>query len=161
MMGKPFVGRGLLGYDNTKQTFNYIWTSDMQTSMLVSQGKGTNDNKVITLEGKADCPATGQQDMPMKMVYRLLGPDKHVFEMYDGSKGENMKSMEITYTKKRWDVDLSRPFLVGRERAAAFALLRIPSPTFFLPSALSAPSVGNLFRVPSLPFCNMKSAICI
>jgi hypothetical protein len=99
MMGKAFTGRSLIGYDNTKQTFNTVWMSDMQTSMFTSEGKGDNGNKVITLEGKATCPATGRKDIPMKTVFRLMSPDKHVFEMFDGSKGENAKTMEITYTR--------------------------------------------------------------
>ena len=100
MMGKPFTGRSLMGYDNTKQKFNSVWVSDIQTSMFTSEGKGENGNKVITLEGKADCPATGRKDVPMKQVFRVLSPDKYTFEMFDGSKGENLRTMEITYTRK-------------------------------------------------------------
>lgn len=98
MMGKPFNGVTLLGFDNTKQKFQSVWISDMQTAMFVSEGKGDAGNKVITLEGKADCPATGRKDVPMRSVLRLLSADKHVFEMYDGSKN-NAKTMEITYTR--------------------------------------------------------------
>jgi len=98
MMGKSFTGRSLIGYDNTKQKFNMIWISDIQTSMFVTEGRGEDANKTITLEGKADCPATGQRDVPMKSVFKVLSPDKHIFEMYDGSKG-NAKTMEITYTR--------------------------------------------------------------
>jgi len=97
MMGKPFTGRTLLGFDNTKQTFNSVWMSDTQTSMFTSEGKG--DTKVITLEGKSSCPATGRRDIPMKTVLRIQSPDKHVLEMFDGSKG-NAKTMEITYTRQ-------------------------------------------------------------
>ena len=100
MMGRPFRGRTLMGYDNTKQTFNTVWVSDMQTSIFFSEGKGDSDNKVITLEGKATCPGTGQKDIPMKTVFRTVSPDKHIFEMYDGSKGPNTKTMEITYTRQ-------------------------------------------------------------
>jgi len=100
MMGKPFNGLSLLGYDNTKQTFNSVWVSDMQTSMFTTEGKGDSNNKVITLEGKASCAATGRNDVPMKTVFRILSADKHVFEMFDGSKGENAKTMEITYTRR-------------------------------------------------------------
>ncbi|MBC8001286.1 MAG: DUF1579 domain-containing protein [Opitutaceae bacterium] len=96
MMGKPFIGRSLMGYDNTKQAFNTVWISDMQTSMLTSEGKGENGNKVITLEGKSDCPATGQKDISIKTVFRVISPDKHVFEMFN----DGAKSMEITYTRK-------------------------------------------------------------
>jgi hypothetical protein len=34
----------------------------------------------------------------MKTVLRVISPDKHVLEMYDGSK--NAKTMEITYTRQ-------------------------------------------------------------
>ncbi len=99
MMGKPFNGRSLLGYDNIKQTFNTVWISDMQTSIFTSEGKGDNGYKVITLEGKSSCAATDRKDVPMKSVFRIVSPDKHTFEMFDVSKG-NAKTMEITYTRK-------------------------------------------------------------
>jgi len=100
MMGKPFRGRSLTGYDNTKQTFNSVWVSDMQTSMFTTEGKGDGGNKVITLEGTTSCAATGRKDVPMKVVRRVISPDKNIFEMFDGSKGENAKTMEITYTRQ-------------------------------------------------------------
>jgi len=98
MMGKPFTGSTLLGYDNTKQTFNSVWVSDTQTSMFTSEGKGDSAYKVITLEGRSSCAATGRKDVPMKTVLRVIGPDKHILEMFDGSQG-NAKMMEITYTR--------------------------------------------------------------
>ena len=96
MMGKPFTGRTLMGYDNIKQTFNTVWVSDMQTSMFTSEGKGENGNKVIALEGKANCPATGRKDISVKTVFRVISPDKHVFEMFN----DGVRTMEITYTRK-------------------------------------------------------------
>jgi len=96
MMGKPFTGRSLMGYDNIKQTFNTVWVSDMQTAIVTSEGKGEKDNKVITLEGKSNCPATGRKDIPMKTVFRVISPDKYIFEMFN----DGAKSMEITYTRK-------------------------------------------------------------
>lgn len=100
MMGKPFLGRSLLGYDNAKQKFISVWVSDIQTSMFTSEGKGDSGYKVITLEGKGDCPATNRKDVPMKQVFRVLGLDKYTFEMFDASKAENVRTMEITYTRK-------------------------------------------------------------
>jgi hypothetical protein len=96
MMGKPFTGRGLFGFDNTKRKFQSVWMDDMNTAMYRSEGRGESGNKVITLEGRADCPGTGQKDVPMKQVFRVLGPDKHVLEMFNGGN----KSMEITYTRQ-------------------------------------------------------------
>lgn len=99
-MGKPFRGMSLTGYDNTKQKYNSVWIDDMHTSMFTSEGEAENGDKVITLEGKMDCPLTGQKDIPMKQVFRIISRDKHVFEMHDPSKGDNSKTMEITYTRK-------------------------------------------------------------
>lgn len=97
MMGQPFSGISLMGYDNTKQTFNTVWISDMQTSIFTSEGKGESGNKVITLEGKSTCPTADKKDVTVKSVFRLISPDKHVFEMFDEDKG--MRTMEITYTR--------------------------------------------------------------
>jgi hypothetical protein len=96
MMGRPFTGRSLMGYDNFKQTFNTVWVSDMQTGIFTSEGRGESGNKVITLTGKTTCAATGQKDITMKSVFRVISPDKYVFEMFN----EGAKSMEITYTRK-------------------------------------------------------------
>ena len=98
MMGKPFTGISLMGYDNTKQAFNTVWVSDMQTSMFTSEGTGESGNKVITLEGKSTCPSAEQKETLIKSVFRILSSDKHVFEMFDETKG--MKTMEITYTRQ-------------------------------------------------------------
>lgn len=95
MMGKPFTGRGIFGFDNTKQKFVSIWLDDMNTAINVSEGRGDNNNQVISLEGKANCPATGQKDVPMGQIIRILGPDKHVVELYNDGR----KTMEITYTR--------------------------------------------------------------
>jgi hypothetical protein len=99
MMGKPFRGRTLIGYDNIKQTFQSVWISDMQTSMFVTEGKGEDGNKVITLRGTASCPMRERGDIPMKLVLRVIGPDKHTLEMFDESQGKSTKTMEITYIR--------------------------------------------------------------
>lgn len=99
-MGKPFRGISLTGYDNTKKKYNSVWIDDMHTSMFTSEGAADSGGKVLTFEGKMDCPMTGQKDMAMKHVVRVLNRDKHVFEMYDASKGKETKTMEITYTRK-------------------------------------------------------------
>jgi hypothetical protein len=68
--------------------------------MFISQGTAENGGRVITLEGKMDCPMTGEKDKPMKQVFRVISQDKHIFEMHDPSKGSNSKTMEIIYTRR-------------------------------------------------------------
>ena len=100
MMGKPFRGRTVMGFDNVTQTYRSVWISDMQTSMFVTEGKAENGNKVLTLRGTTSCPMREQGEIPMKLVLRVLAPDKHIFEMFDESQGPNVKTMEITYTRQ-------------------------------------------------------------
>jgi hypothetical protein len=96
MMGRPFNGRSFLGFNNVKQVYQSLWFDDMSTAMFTSEGKG--DQRTVTLEGKTSCPATERTDIPMKIVLRVTGPDRHTFEMFDCSDGE-VKTMEIQYTR--------------------------------------------------------------
>lgn len=98
MMGRPFQGRTVMGFNNVKQTYQSTWIDDMNTAMFCSEGKG--DAKQITLEGRSSCPATGRTDIPMRVVLRVIDANKHTFEMFDGSQG-NARTMEITYTRQQ------------------------------------------------------------
>jgi hypothetical protein len=100
MMGKPFTGLSLTGYDNQKQKYNSLWVDTMSTSIFTAEGTPSDGAKVITFNGKMDCPVTGEKDMSVKQVLRIINKDKHIFEMHDVRKGESSKTMEITYTRK-------------------------------------------------------------
>jgi hypothetical protein len=100
MMGKPFRGMSLTGYDNLKGKYTSVWVDDMSTAIFTSTGTSDDGGKAITFSSKMDCPATGEKDMPVKQVLRIISADKHIFEMHDPRKGEDSKTMEITYTRK-------------------------------------------------------------
>ncbi len=100
MMGKPFHGMSLTGYDNQKQKYNSVWVDEMSTAIFTQEGTASEGGKVITFDSKMDCPMTGEKDMPVRQVLRIVSPDKHILEMHDPRKGENSKNMEITYTRK-------------------------------------------------------------
>jgi hypothetical protein len=99
-MGKPFHGISYTGYDNVRQKYRSVWIDDMSTTMVTSEGDADSDGKVITFGGDYACALTGEKHKETKQIYRILGPDKHVFEMHDPSKGDKSKEMEITYTRK-------------------------------------------------------------
>jgi hypothetical protein len=100
MMGQPFNGRGLVGYDKEKKKYISTWVDDMGTGVFVSEGTADASGKVITQEGKMDDPTTGEKDKTMRLITRIISPDKHTFEMHDLGKGADSKVMEITYTRK-------------------------------------------------------------
>jgi hypothetical protein len=100
IMGQPFEGLGLTGYDNTLKKFTGLWIDSMSTGMMTSEAaldaSGTLLNSVETYPD----PLTGTMKKT-RSVFRLVNADTHVMEMYDtGPDGKEFKMMEITYTRK-------------------------------------------------------------
>jgi hypothetical protein len=99
MMGRPFTGQGMRGYDNVSGKYWSTWIDSMSTGLMVSEG---------TCDDKNACKFTGSWNDPIKktpvtarMTSRWTSPTTEVFEMYGpGRDGKEMKMMEITYTKK-------------------------------------------------------------
>lgn len=100
MMGTPFRGMSLTGYDNVRQKYRSVWIDDMSTSMVTSEGDADAAGKVFTFGGDYACAMTGEKNKKSTLIYRVISKDKHVFEMHDPALGENSKMMEITYTRK-------------------------------------------------------------
>lgn len=98
MMGKPFTGQGMSGYDNVKQKFVTTWIDSGSTGIGYGEGAADKDGKVTILMKYADVmsgkPAT------MRVVTRWEGNDKHVSEFFEKKGGKEVKTMEIAYTRK-------------------------------------------------------------
>ena len=85
---------------NVRQKYRSVWIDDMSTTMVTSEGDADTNGKVIILGGDYACAMTGEKHKEAKQIYRIISHDKHVFEMHDPTKGDNSKTMEITYTRK-------------------------------------------------------------
>jgi len=96
----PFEGHGITGYDNFNKRFFNVWVDNMGTGVMNSTGKTDDGGKTITMTGEYDDPMTGKKQK-VRSVLKNLGPEKHVFEMYNiGEDGKEFKGLEVTYTKK-------------------------------------------------------------
>ncbi len=99
MMGMPFTGHGMMGYDNVSGKYWSTWTDSMSTGVMVSEG---------TCDAEKACSFTGSWNDPikkgpvtMRMTTRWTSPTTQIFEMHGpGKDGKEMKMMEMTYTKK-------------------------------------------------------------
>ncbi len=98
-MEKPFEGFGLLGYDLLKKEYVSAWTDSMGTAIMMSRGSMDPAGKVLTMFGTYDDPVTGQKQT-MREVTRFLDNNTHVFEIYGNHNGQEVKEMEITYTRQ-------------------------------------------------------------
>jgi hypothetical protein len=99
MMGMPFTGHGMRGYDNVTGKHWGTWMDSMSTGMMTSEG---------TCDAKNTCTFTGTWNDAIKkgpitsrMTSRWTSPTTEVFEMYvAGKDGKEFKMMELTYIKK-------------------------------------------------------------
>jgi hypothetical protein len=100
MMGMPFEGHGMLGYDNFKKLYQMTWVDNMGTTISTASGTADAAGKTITLMGKMDDPSTGKKDQDVKYVYELKDDKTINFAIYQPEGGKDMKVMEMVYTKK-------------------------------------------------------------
>jgi hypothetical protein len=100
MMGQPFEGIMIEGYDNTKKEFVSTWIDNMGTGIMFSTGKFDEPTQSLTFEGSMVDPMTGS-DVKYKETVKIIDQNKHVMEMYDVSKGTEIKMLEIEFTRKQ------------------------------------------------------------
>lgn len=98
MMGMPFEGYGLMGFDNYTKEYISIWCDNMSTMIMTMTGTSDESGKT-TMTGTMPDPKTGK-DITLKSVSMMKDENTFVFEMYhQDSGGEAFKNMEITYTR--------------------------------------------------------------
>ena len=100
MMGTPFTGHGMRGYDNVNGKYWSTWIDSMSTGLMVSEGACDTQGKTCTFTGSWNDPVK-KGLVKARMTTRWSSPTTEIFEMYGpGKDGKEMKMMEITYTKK-------------------------------------------------------------
>ena len=100
MMGKPYSGIGISGYDNLRKKYVSIWMDSMGTGIFSMEGTASDDGKTITLKGQHAELGGGQ--MTHRALWKILDSNTQTFEMYGAhSHGKEMKMLEITYTRKQ------------------------------------------------------------
>jgi len=99
MMGQPFSGVGIDGYDNLRKRYVSTWIDTIGTGIFQMEGMASADGKTITLKGQHAELGGGQ--MTHRAVWKIVDSNTQTFDMYGTHHGgKEMKMMEITYTKK-------------------------------------------------------------
>jgi hypothetical protein len=102
MMGQPFTGIGVQGYDNFTKKYVATWMDSLGTGIFVMEGTASADGKTITLIGSHPDPFEGV--MKHRAVWKFVDANTQTFEMYGMGKHDKdmkMKMMEITYIRKQ------------------------------------------------------------
>lgn len=99
MMGQPFTGHGLHGYDNVSGKHWSTWNDSMSTGLMVSEGD-CDDKGSCTFVGSWNDPVT-KAKVTARMTTRWTDANTEVFEMYGpGPDGKEFKMMEIVYARQ-------------------------------------------------------------
>ena len=99
MMGAPFEGHGMAGFDNVSKKYWGTWNDNMMTGLMTSVGTCTAAGKCeFTMSGWD--PVTGT--LKSTRMTSDHGADKEVHAMYDkGPDGKEFKAMELVYSRKK------------------------------------------------------------
>lgn len=102
MMGAPFNGMGIYGYDNVIGKYVSTWVDNMGTGIMKSEGVADKDGKVINWTATMSDPVTGKVQKE-RMVTTFVDDDHHTFEMYGVPPGgkKEMKMMTLEYSRKK------------------------------------------------------------
>ena len=99
MMGQPFSGMGLTGYDNVLGKYVSTWIDNMGTGIMMSEGDYDPATKTFTYTGEIEMiPGMKQK---IREVVKITDKDHMDFEYYEERGGKEMKTMEIAYTRKK------------------------------------------------------------
>lgn len=101
MKERPFAGLGLYGFDVYRKLYVGVWIDSGSTHVATMKGTCDAEGKAFTFYGELDEPTLDVIGRHVKYVRRILGPDKHVFEIYDLHAGEGYKALEVTYTRRK------------------------------------------------------------
>ncbi len=96
----PFEGLGIVGYDKMQKKYVSLWMDNYGTGVMTSTGTCDSSGKTFTYTGEYDDPMGGGKKKS-KSIHKIVGSDKHVYEMYEyGPDGKEFQSLEVSYSKK-------------------------------------------------------------
>ena len=101
MMGKEFIGHGIMGYDTLKKKYTGSWVDSMSTAIWTSEGTVDDAGKVFTSVMEGPDPVSGKT-MKMKYVSEITGKDSRKMTFYmAGPDGKEFSTGKIEYTRKK------------------------------------------------------------
>jgi hypothetical protein len=94
-----FKGMSIEGYDNVQKKFVGTWADNMGTGILMSTGSYDPATKSFTYNSEMEM-MPGMKTK-VREVIKVVDADHHNFEWYEDRGGQEVKTMEINYTRKK------------------------------------------------------------
>jgi len=97
MMGQPFEGHQISGYDNIEKAYKTFWIDNSSTSFYLLTGKYDATKKTYTFTGRWVDPMGGAN--PVRMVIKIVSADEYTSETFmtmpDGKEFLNMSDRSV------------------------------------------------------------------
>ncbi|MEW6665884.1 MAG: DUF1579 domain-containing protein [Thermodesulfobacteriota bacterium] len=98
LMGNPFTGIGITGYDNQSNKYVMSWVDTLSTGIYRFEGTASEDGKTITVEGRFKHPVKGLGTW--RGVTRFVDDRTEVAEMHGTYENGAEERCVTTYTRK-------------------------------------------------------------
>jgi hypothetical protein len=100
MMGQPFEGFQIVGYDNMQKKYLTLWLDNTSTSFFLLAGPRDAAKNIINQTGDWADPMGGMSKV--RAAVRFLNPNEYVFEQFMVlPDGKEFKSMEMRCARKK------------------------------------------------------------
>lgn len=99
LMGQPFTGRSVAGYDRGAKHYVSTWYDSMGTGINRLTGPSSDGGKTITYTGDMVCPKDGK--VQVREVETHQSDDRFTIVMYQTKDGKEQKTMELAYTRRQ------------------------------------------------------------
>jgi len=98
-LGAPFEGVGFWGFNTASGLYESFWIDTAGTMMMFDcDGVVSDDGKVYRSSGTVINPQT-RQPMRKSVVTTIKNENEHLYQMFFGEVGQEVKAMEIVYTR--------------------------------------------------------------
>jgi hypothetical protein len=99
MKDMDFKGMSIEAYNNVTKKFEAAWMDNMGTGIFISQGDYDPATKTFTYTGEMEMvPGTKTK---VRELVKVVDKDHHMLEWYEDRGGQEAKTMEIAYTRKK------------------------------------------------------------
>jgi Protein of unknown function (DUF1579) len=99
MKNVEFKGMSIEGYDNVQKKFVSTWCDNMGTGIMMSTG--TYDISTKTFTYNSEVEMMPGMKTKVREVIKVVDADHHNFEWYEDRGGQEVKTMEINYTRTK------------------------------------------------------------
>lgn len=99
MMGAPFEGMSLTGYDNVSGRYNAVWMDNMSTGTYVLSGDYDPASRTYTYTGAWPDPMQAGRMVQVRQTVQVVDPDHHVIEMFESHDGVERRTMRIEMSR--------------------------------------------------------------